>query len=525
VRGLEDGESGRQMDMVNKTGAPILRVKNVSKTFGGSVCALDDVGLEVYPNEIVGVVGENGAGKTTLMKILVGVHAPDQGEWEHNGVVVPFPRNPKEAARKGISIVYQERGVIPSLKVYQFLFLGNEEKYERKWGLQIGKMKKYAREILDEFHVQCGIDDFMYDLHLSTQKMVEITKAVLRIRLEQDKETTDSVIILDEPTAPLTIEERRELLGEILRMKSNTSFVYVTHIMQEVMEYMDEVVVLRDGKRVGYFDMSVQRATEDDLAKAIVGKDASAQAYERAPHAVKEGEIVLSAKNLTTNGCYYDISFDLHRGECIGLFGPAGSGKSEIIKSIAGLRSHDSGTLMLQGCEARPKEPAHKRLSRGVGYFSGDTANELLHDWPISKNISILNINKVVGKFLHFLRFKAEKALAARIVEQLRIRTPGVTTLISSLSGGSKQKVTVGRWFERNPAILLMEDPTIGIDVGSREDIYQAILSMKRGGMSMILVSDDMKEYSTLCDGILLMKQGRATEHISAERLNEVLST
>jgi len=141
----------------------------------------------------------------------------------------------------------------------------------------------------------------------------------------------------------------------------------------------------------------------------------------------------------------------------------------------------------------------------------------------LPKNISILNISKVVGKFLHFLRFKAEKALAARIVEQLRIKTPGVTTHISSLSGGSKQKVTVGKWFEKNPAILLLEDPTIGIDVGSREDIYQAILSMKKGGMSMILVSDDLKEYSTLCDRILLMKQGRATERISAEQLSEVM--
>ena len=510
--------------MVNKTGAPILRVKNVSKTFGGVVCALDDVSLEVYPNEIVGVVGENGAGKTTLMKILVGIHTPDCGEWEHNGVVVPFPRNPKEAARKGISIVYQEKGVIPSLKVYQFLFLGNEEKYSSRGGLQIGRMKQHAREILEEFHVECNIEDFIYALPLSIQKMVEITKAVLSIRLEQNRETTDSVIILDEPTAPLTIEERRGMLGEILRMKNNTSFVYVTHIMQEVMEYMDEVVVLRDGKRVAYFDMSAQKVTEADLGKAIVGRDILVQPHEKGPHA-EGGEVVLSAKDLTTRGSFYDISFDLHRGECIGLFGPAGSGKSEIIRTIAGLRSRDSGRLLVLGREAKPGEPAHKRLWRGVGYFSGDTANELLHDWPITKNISILNIGKVVGKVLRFLRFNAERALAARIVEQLRITTPDVNTLISSLSGGSKQKVNVGKWFEKNPAILLLEDPTIGIDVGSREDIYQAVLSMKRAGMSMILVSDDLKEYSTLCDRILLMRQGRVAERIGAEQLSEVLKS
>jgi ABC-type sugar transport system ATPase subunit len=291
------------------------------------------------------------------------------------------------------------------------------------------------------------------------------------------------------------------------------------------MEYMDEVVVLRDGKRVGYFDMSVQKVTEADLGRAIVGREILARPYERGAHAAEASEVVLSAQDLTTRGSFYDISFDLHRGECIGLFGPAGSGKSEIIRTIAGLRSRDSGRLLVLGREAKPGEPAHKRLWRGVGYFSGDTANELLHDWPITKNISILNISKVVGKFLRFLRFKAEKALAARIVEQLRITAPDVTTLISSLSGGSKQKVTVGKWFEKNPAILLLEDPTIGIDVGSRQDIYQAVLSMKGAGMSMILVSDDLKEYSTLCDRVLLMKQGRVAECISAEQLSEVLKT
>ena len=510
--------------MVNRTGAPILRVRNVSKSFGGVVCALDDVSLEVYRNEIVGVVGENGAGKTTLMKILVGIHAPDRGEREHNGVVVPFPRDPRDAARKGISIVYQEKGVIPSLRVYQFLFLGNEERYERHWGLELRRMKEHAREILEEFNVRCGIEDFMYELPLSTQKMVEIAKAVLRIRLEQNRNTADSVIILDEPTAPLTLEERRGLLVEILRMKSTTSFVYVTHIMQEVMEYMDEVVVLRDGRRVGYFDMSSQKVSEEELNCAIVGGKTLVQAQARGPHA-GDGRVMLSANHLTMRGCYYDICFDLHRGECVGLFGPGRSGKSEIIRTLAGLKCHESGKLLLQGREAGQKEPAHRRLARGVGYFSGDTAHELLHEWPITKNVSILNISKVVGKVLRLLRFRAEKALAARIVEQLRIRTPDVATPISSLSGGSKQKVNVGRWFEKNPAILLLEDPTIGIDVGSRQDIYQVILEMKRNGTSMILVSDDVKEYTTLCDGILLMRQGRVRERISAEQLSEVLQT
>jgi ribose transport system ATP-binding protein len=511
------------MDMSIQADTPIVSVRNVSKTFAGVVRALDDVTLDVYPNEIVGVVGENGAGKTTLMKILVGVYPPDVGEWVSRRGSEPFPKNPNEAARKGISIVYQEKGVVPSLRVYQFLFLGNEERYVGKMGLQIDRMKGHAREILEEFHVQCGVDDFMHELPLSTQKMVEIAKAILSVRMEQDDESTQSVIILDEPTAPLTIEERKELLEEISSMKANTSFVFVTHIMQEVMECMDRVVVLRDGKLVGQYNMATDEVTEEILTRMIVGKETLERRHEVGSKTGQTGGVVLAADELTKRGSYYDISFQLHRGECIGVFGPAGSGKSELIRTIAGLDHFERGSLSIMNKEAQGREAAYVRLRRGVGYFSGDTANELLHDWSIAKNISILNIAKVVGKVLRIIRFNTEKKMAERIVNKLRIRTPSVSTPVRTLSGGSKQKVTVGKWFERSPKILLLEDPTIGIDVGSREDIYETILDMKNRGISMILVSDDVREYSTLCDRIMLMKQGRTQEFINAEQLEEVM--
>ena len=183
----------------------ILEIKDVSKTFNGVVHALDNVSIAIGKNEIIGVVGENGAGKSTLMKILVGVYPPDNGEWYYKGKKVPFPKNPKEAAKRGISIVYQEKGVIPCLKVYQFLFLGHEDKYIKYSRLDIGQIKKYAREILEEFHVKCNIENFMYELPLSTQKMIEIAKAILNVRLEHEDNNITSVIILDEPTAPLTL--------------------------------------------------------------------------------------------------------------------------------------------------------------------------------------------------------------------------------------------------------------------------------------------------------------------------------
>lgn len=511
-------------NVTERTGeSPILEVKNVHKRFG-AVQALADVSLEVRPNEIVGVVGENGAGKTTLMKVLVGVHAPDDGEWFSHGERVPFPAHPKEAAQRGLSIVYQEKGVIPSLRIYQFLFLGHEERYIGPWGLLTDRMKAHAREILDEFEIRCDVGKFMYELPLAVQKMVEIAKAILNIRLEQGEHRTESVIILDEPTAPLTIEQRKELLHDIAGMKQNCSFVFVTHIMQEVMECMDRVYVLRDGRLVRQYDMAAESVSEEDLTRVIIGKEPLPSGRTGEPGTEPaDRETVLSLSGLTRKGSFYDVSFELHRGECLGILGPAGSGKSELVRSVAGILGFDSGVLSVNGRAARPREPVHVRLSRGIGYFSGDTDRELLHDWPIRKNISLLNTSRIVGGPLRTIRFSAERTMAQAIMQKLRIKAPGVNTVIATLSGGSKQKVTVGKWFERGPAILLVEDPTKGIDVGSRADIYETTLEMKARGISMILVSDDAKEYLALCDRIVVMRQGRTTEIISRAKFKEVV--
>ena len=500
----------------------LLEVKGVSKIFDGVVRALDDVSISVYPNEIVGVVGENGAGKSTLMKILVGVHAPDKGELYYGGRQIPFPKNPKEAATRGISTVYQERGVIPLLKVYQFLLLGHEERYVKFSRLQTAKMKRQAREVLEELHVKCDVESYMHELPLSTQKMVEIVRAILSVRLEQGDDHATSIIILDEPTAPLTIEERRELFSDLLEMKKNASFIFVSHIIPEVMEFTDRVHVLRDGKLVAHYDLSQENLTEEDLFKAIVGRDSSEYVYKPEVESVVSDEVVLAAKNLTKRGCYYDVSFDLHRGECLGLFGPAGSGKSEILRTIAGLMGFEEGGLTVKGEEVKTDEHPHGRLEKGIGYFSGETGKELFLNWPIVKNISLVNIEKTVRRPLPVISFSAENKMAERVMKGLRIRAPGVNTDCYSLSGGNKQKVSVGKWVERSPAILLLEDPTIGIDVGAREDIYETIVEMKRRGISMILVSDDPKEYSVLCDQIMYIKEGRMQEVLSPEEFEEV---
>jgi len=502
---------------------PLLEARGISKTFNGVVRALDRVTILVRRGEIVGVVGENGAGKSTLMKILVGVYAPDEGELFYQERKIPFPRNPREAAKRGLSIVYQEKGSIPHLQVYQFLFLGHEDKYEKFMRLQTRQMKKQAEEVLREFHIDCDVEALMGDLPLSLQKMVEIARAILTVRLEAGSNHLMPIIILDEPTAPLTIEERERLFQDLLPMKSNASFIFVSHIIPEVMKFADRIYVLREGRLVGHYDLSAERITEEDLFRAIVGRGSSE--YLGKPVVTEQvgGEAILSAVRLTRNGCYYEVSLDLHRGECIGLFGPAGSGKSEIIRTLGGLLSFEEGSLAIKGQLVRPEESPPDRLRRGIGYFSGETGKELFLNWPIAKNISIVNIEKVLRKVLPIIDFGAEKRLAERVVRMLRIRTPGVYVDCYSLSGGNKQKVSVGRWLERSPEILLLEDPTVGIDVGAREDIYDALLEMKRQGLAMILVSDDPKEYSILCDRVLFIRAGKIWESMSIEEFRKTM--
>jgi ribose transport system ATP-binding protein len=508
--------------MATPIDTPLLEVRGVSKVFDGVVHALDKVSITVHQNEIVGVVGENGAGKSTLMKILVGVYAPDQGELYYRGSPIPFPKDPKEAAIRGISTVYQEKGVIPLLKVYQFLLLGHEDKYVKFSRLQTDRMKQQAQEILEELHVKCDVESYMYELPLSTQKMVEIVRAILSVRLEQGDNHVTSIIILDEPTAPLTLEERRELFSDLLNLKQNASFIFVSHIIPEVMEFTDRVHVLRDGKLVAQYDLRQEKITEEDLFKAIVGRESSDYIYQPKDKRGVVEEVVLRAQDLTKHGCYYDISFDLHKGECLGIFGPAGSGKSEIVKTIAGLISFEEGSLLVKGQKVNADELPHARLSKGVGYFSGETGKELFLNWPIAKNISLVNIEKTVGKFLPVINFSAEKKMAEKVMQKLRIKAPSANTDCYSLSGGNKQKVSVGKWVEKSPAILLLEDPTIGIDVGARADIYETTLEMKKSGISMILVSDDPKEYSVLCDRIMYIKDGRMQRVFGPEEFEEV---
>lgn len=518
--------------VLSKDDYPLLEAKNVVKTFDKVVRALDGVSIEVRRNEVVSVVGENGAGKSTLMKILTGVYQPDSGELYYMGKRIPFPRNPLEAIEKGISIVYQEKGVIPHLKVYQFLFLGFEEKFTKLGSLQLGKIIGIAKSVFDELGIKCDLDSYLYELPLATQKMIEVARAILSIRLTVGKKSDSEItpiIILDEPTAPLSSEERDELFDYLLNLKKENSFIFVSHIIPEVLKFSDRVYVLRDGKIVAHHDLSVEKISDEVLFKEIVGRESYydlLSRYEAIEQKFAKKEIVLSVSGLTKKGYYQDISFELQKGECIGLFGPTGCGKSEIAKTLYGEMVPDKGKITINGENLKLKASPHDRVKYKIGYFSGETGKELFLYWPIRKNISIINFDKVVRKTLKLIpiiSLKKEKNLAEKILNKLRIKAPSVDTECYSLSGGNKQKVSVGKWLEKSPRILILEDPTIGIDVGAREDIYEILLDMKRSGVSMILVSDDPKEYAILCDKIFMMRGGVIYKVLSNEEYRKVM--
>ena len=261
------------------------------------------------------------------MKIMVGVHQSDGGEWFYKGSKTDFPRNPREAARMGVAIVYQEDGVIPALKVYEYLFLGREDKFVHRTRLLVDKMKVVARDILQEFNIDCDVNQFMHELPLSTQKMVEIARAVLGLRLEHGDDV-ESVIILDEPTAPLTIEERQELFESLLELKKNISFVFVSHIMHEVLQFCDRVYVLRDAKLVGEYNFSEQEFTEADLFRVIVGHESVEHEFKPADP-VESRKKLLSLRNLSRRGSYYDISFDLSPESVLAFLVPPVQGKRD----------------------------------------------------------------------------------------------------------------------------------------------------------------------------------------------------
>jgi ABC-type sugar transport system ATPase subunit len=482
----------------------MLEIHAVSKRYGNTI-ALDQVSLELPENEVLGVVGPNGSGKSTLTKVIVGAEKPDGGEMVLDGR--PFsPENPRDAEKLGISIVYQESALTPDLRVYEWLFLGAPLK--RYWHLRHSEMKRRAREALffAGLDVDCDPDSPIKTLSPQTRKLVEISRAFLGMQGNIRR----PIIILDEPLAGFSEAQTDYLKKRILELKRAASFLFISHVLSDVLEISDRICVLRDGKVLETFDMHAQAVSEIDVHKAITSKEFShANLRDRHP----SGETIFKVNNLSKAGNYDNVSFDLRRGEILGLYGPPLSGASEIAKTIMGLIRQDEGTIEKNG---QPLEGSIlKRIDAGMAYCSGDHIEQVFLFWPVRENISITNLAYITRKLLRMLSIadrSKEREMAVRMVEKLSIKTPSILTLCGNLSGGSRQKVSLAKWLARKPEVLVLENPTLGIDVGTREELYEFFDDMRQTGQSIILISSDWDEVSRVCDRVFQVSGGRIGE-------------
>ncbi|WP_293175021.1 sugar ABC transporter ATP-binding protein [Oceanithermus sp.] len=484
--------------------SPLLETRNLTKVFPG-VVALDDVSLTLNPGEVLGLVGENGAGKSTLMKLIGGVYAPTRGQIRLDGREVQF-RSPKDALDAGISIVYQELNLIPHLSVAENIFINRLPR--RGSFVDWGRLYRQTREILESSGMQ-DIDPraIVADLPIGVKQSVEIAKA-----LSYDAR----VLLLDEPTSSLTGPEIENLFRVIRRLQQQgIGIVYVSHHLDEIFEITDRIHVLRDGKTVAV--MPTAEATEEVLVAKMVGRDIQ-NIYYKGDH--RPGEVVLEARGLS-DGFLKDVDFKLRRSEVVGIYGLLGSGRTELLKAMVGARPVQAGELKLRGRAVRMRHP-QDAIRQGMVYSSEDRKGEnLFFGNPIWKNITYLAIQ--VGHFVRmgFTRVREERSAAERYAKKLNVKAPSVDVDVYHLSGGNQQKVCLAKALITDPDVILLDEPTRGIDVGAKLEIYRLIADLADQGKAVVFVSSELPEVIGCADRVYTMSEGRITAELVGDAINE----
>ena len=479
-------------------GREILRMENISKSFPG-VKALDDVRFNAYEGEVMALLGENGAGKSTLMKILSGVYTKDTGKILLNGKELEV-LNPKDAFDKGIAIIHQELNLVPNLTVYENIFLGREETTTYKT-LKKDYMIKEAKKLLDRLKVDIDPTLKINEISLAKQQMVEIAKAL---------SLNTSVIIMDEPTDTLTDKEVDILFDVIRELKAEKkAIVYISHRLKEVFEICDRVTVLRDGKFID--ERLVSEIDEEEIIKLMVGRTLD----EQFPYLkTNTSEFVFEVKNLT-NKYVKNISFSLKRGEVLGISGLVGAGRSELGKTIFGLYPIDEGEMILEGKKVEFKSPK-EAIENGIMYVSEDRKSEgLVLTMDVKSNITLSSLDKF--KRALGLDKKKEERISEDYRKKINIKTPTLTQKVKNLSGGNQQKVAIAKSLLTQPKVLILDEPTRGIDVGAKREIYDLLNLIKKEGHSVIMISSEMPEILGMSDRIIVMHEGKIKGELSKE--------
>lgn len=468
----------------------LLRMIDIEKSFNG-IPVLKKVNLDVVPGEVHALMGENGAGKSTLIKILTGVYPKDGGKIIFNGKECEI-NSRQDAAKLGIGVIYQELSLIPTLSITQNVMLGKEK--SRYGFLKAGEMRKKVKELIDYYDFGLNPDAIVETLSIAQRQTVEILKALSE---------ESSLIIMDEPTASLSTKESEVLFGIIDQLrKKGVSILYISHRLEEVFRLSDRLTVLRDGQKVA--TLTKEEIHPADVIQMMIGKEVSEATASRPLRSSKE-EVVLKVSNLTRRGVFRDISFELHRGEILGIGGLVGSGRSEVIRCIYGVDRYDSGEILFHG-EKLPNSVS-KNIANGFGLIPEDRRNQgFVPLLSVERNVAVTNYDVLAKGAM--VKPKEEKKLGLDMVSKLDIRPANSAIPVGNLSGGNQQKVVLGKWLARDLQVLLVDEPTAGIDIGAKDEIYKLLDSLAGQGVSIILVSSDLQELLRVSHRILIFRKG-----------------
>jgi rhamnose transport system ATP-binding protein len=478
----------------------VLELKNITKTFPG-VKALDRVSFQLKPGEIHALMGENGAGKSTFIKIITGVYPLEEGEIYLNGERVDI-KNPRAAQNLGIAAIYQHSTCYPDLSITENIFIGHEktEKFTKR--ILWNDMHQEARKLLLSLGADLDPKAQISSLSAAQQQIVEIAKAL---------STNAGIIIMDEPTAALTKRESEELYRIMDQLKKKgTSIIFISHRFEDMFRMADRVTVLRDGQYIGTWDAG--EITARELIIAMVGREINRMFPEKT---ASIGEEVMRVENLSRIGHFADISFNVRKGEVLGLTGLVGSGRSEVCEAVFGLINSDSGTVYVEGREVAISSPL-KAMKLGIGFLPEDRQKQgLILQWDICRNITLPSLDALSAK--GWLDEGRETELARELSERLNVKANSVFDLAGSLSGGNQQKVIVAKLLSANLKVILLDEPTKGVDVGAKYALYEMIHQLAKQGYGIVMVSSEMLEILGVCDRIAVMREGRITAILDAK--------
>lgn len=486
----------------------VLAMKDISKTFPG-VKALSHVDFTLRKGEIHALMGENGAGKSTLIKVLTGVHEFESGSIRIDGSDESIiNRSPQDAQSRGISTVYQEVNLCPNLTVAENLFIGHEP---RKLGMIDWRtMNRKSAELLKSLKIEILPTQLLSDCSIATQQMIAIARAV---------NMKCKVLILDEPTSSLDDDEVEKLFVLMRRLRDEgVGIIFVTHFLEQVYEVCDRITVLRNGELVGEF--KTKELPRFQLVAKMMGKDFDDLADIKSGHKmIENGEAVIEAKGLGHKGTIRPFDITVNKGEVIGLSGLLGSGRSELVRAIYGADKADSGTLKVKGKEVKIKSPLDA-MKLGMAYLPEDRKKDgILADLSVRENI-IIALQAKRGMF-HPMSRKEMNEAADKYIEMLQIKTASRETPIKSLSGGNQQKVIIGRWLLTNPEYLILDEPTRGIDIGTKTEIQKLVLDLAEQGMAVTFISSEVEEMLRTCSRMGILRDGRKVGELSGNELSQ----